>query len=368
MPKDPTFLELVCRSIRTCVRYDPVVETPPVAILWFDPHREWEPILPLIRKQLAILTLGEYIPEERSGPAIWIRCMLARDLDDRISPGSAPVIYFPGIDDKNFLYEEKRPDELQPLTELIYRGCVWVCEKGTPWNVDSFFRDSQTGPGIQARDDDFTRKAMLRALPNLCDLTIPKLKEDEPWKAKDFDALEVENGIEKLIETGEHSQLEFKASGRWNIEESKPDPKMEQIILKTVAGFMNSAQGGTLLIGVRDNKEVCGIELDYQASSDPKNHNADYYERWLNTLLSNELGKEFTPQIHILFFPTSGKTVCRVKVDPSPEPVLVFDKLSQNDIFYLRVGNATNPLNLREVINYMKFRWGLNRNSGSDVG
>jgi hypothetical protein len=348
------------------VHYDPVAETPPVAILWFDPSREWESILPLIRKQLIILTLGEHIPEERSGPAIWIRCMLTRVLEDRIPAGTVPVIYFPGIDARIFLEAEKRPESLQPLADLIFRGYLWVCEKGTPWSVDQFFRDTNVGPGVKTREDDFTRKAMLRALPNLCDLTIPKLKEEEPWKAKDFDALELENGIEKLIEIGEHALLEFKASGRWNIEEGKPNPKMEFIILKTVAGFMNSIQGGTLLIGVHDNKDICGIELDYLSFAEEK-RNADYYERWLNTLITNEFGKEFAPQIHISFFPIKGKTVCRIRVSPAPKPALVNDKQANSEIFYLRVGNATNPLKLREVLDYYKVRWESKSNSGSQV-
>jgi hypothetical protein len=49
-----------------------------------------------------------------------------------------------------------------------------------------------------------------------------------------------------LISQGESSQLEFKSSARWDLRENKKNKAMEQIILKTVAAFLNS-QGGTLL-------------------------------------------------------------------------------------------------------------------------
>lgn len=356
MPADPTFIEILVKGIKSISRHDPDEEAAPSAILWIDPSREWEPILPLLRQRLPVLTLGPLVKDERCGPAIWIRCMLARVMPDRIAPNAVPVIYLPGIATESMINADNRLKELEPLAEIMYSGKVWQCADGNFWSVDGFFRDKEIGVGIEMRDDDFTRKAMLRALPMLGDLKKSQLKDEEPWKAKDFEAL-ADTGVKKLIDLGESSSLEFKSTANWDMVLQKPNSDLLQVILKTVAGFLNSERGGTLLIGVEDNKNVCGIELDYQTFKDPNNHNCDAYERWLVTLLLNAFGKEFASQLHPSFQTLDGKTVCKLVIDPAPEPVFINDKVKHEDVFYLRVGNATNALGVKVAVNYYKSRW-----------
>jgi predicted HTH transcriptional regulator len=222
--------------------------------------------------------------------------------------------------------------------------------------VDRFFQDNVEGPGIQMRDGDLTRKAMLRALMLISEKTVTQLKDEEPWKEKDFEAL-ADTGVKKLIELGESSNLEFKSTARWDIVQQKADAVIEQVILKTVAGFLNSERGGTLLIGVEDNRNICGIEVDYQTFKNTDHHNCDAYERWLVSLLLGVIGKEFTTQIHPSFQAIDGKTICKLVIDPAPEPVFVPDKIKQDEIFYLRVGNATNTLGVKAAVNFYKTRW-----------
>lgn len=140
--------------------------------------------------------------------------------------------------------------------------------------------------------------------------------------------------------------------------QQKPNLDLQQVILKTVAGFLNSERGGILLIGVEDNKNICGIELDYQTFKNQNNHNCDAYERWLLTLLLNAFGKEFASQIRPSFQTLDGKIVCKLVIDPAPEPVFINDKTKNEDVFYLRVGNATNALGVKAAVNYYKSRWG----------
>lgn len=360
MPADPTFIELVAKSLKSMARHDPDEETAPTAILWMDPDREWEPILPLLRNRLPILTWGPLEKEERCGPAVWIRCMLARVMPDRIAPNTVPVVYLPGITPESLLNAENRTKELDPLAEFIFSGKFWRCTDCDCRSVDRFFRDHNEGIGIEMREDDFTRKAMLRALPVLCDMKLSQLKADEQWKAKDFEAL-ADTGVKKLIELGESSSLEFKSTARWDIVQQKADAVIEQVILKTVAGFLNSERGGTLLIGVEDNRNICGIEVDYQTFKNTDHHNCDAYERWLVSLLLSVFGKEFATQIHPSFQTIDGKTICKLVIDPAPEPVFVTDKIKQDEIFYLRVGNATNTLGVKAAVNFYKTRWASRR-------
>lgn len=358
MPEDPTFIELVAKRIKSqATHFDPGDETGPTIILWPDENREWEPILPLLRKRLPILTWGPYDKEERCGPAVWIRCMVSRVLPEKFAPNTIPIVYLPGISKDMLTDSENRSRELEPLTEMIFTGVCWTGAYGICWSVFQFFQDEVEGLGVQMRDDDFTRKAMLRALPMLGDLRKSHLKEEEPWKAKDFEAL-ANTGVKKLIELGESSNLEFKSTAYWDMVQQKPNLDLQQVILKTVAGFLNSERGGILLIGVEDNKNICGIELDYQTFKNQNNHNCDAYERWLLTLLLNAFGKEFASQIRPSFQTLDGKFVCKLVIDPAPEPVFINDKAKNEDVFYLRVGNATNALGVKAAVNYYKSRWG----------
>mgnify|MGYP000162005254 CR=1 FL=1 len=69
--------------------------------------------------------------------------------------------------------------------------------------------------------------------------------------------------ILKLSKQSESSHLEFKSSFRRDIEKNGKVPESEIIhsVLKTIGGFCNTG-GGDLLIGVSDDNEVVGIEVD----------------------------------------------------------------------------------------------------------
>ena len=49
----------------------------PVAILWTDPKREWLPLVDLLLQNIdEYLVLGDYAPARRTGPAVWVRCVV----------------------------------------------------------------------------------------------------------------------------------------------------------------------------------------------------------------------------------------------------------------------------------------------------
>jgi hypothetical protein len=354
MKENYTFFDTLLNCIKYPPAYDPREQSSPVAILWPDKGREWEPLLPRLRAHLPILTLGAYEADHRSGPAIWLRCMLARTLVDKLTPNAIPVLYMPGIGADDLRLSWQRPKTLEPLVELLYRSELWVNRENQDWTVADFFQDGVIGPHIQTRDDDFTRKAMRRALPALCDLTLAQLREEEPWKAKDFEGL-LEKGLSTLLTLDESAELEFKSTARWDMRENKHNPVLEKVIVKSVAGLLNAPHGGTLLIGVQDDKRVCGIEMDYPTFSRPDKRNPDAYERWLMGRLLNALGQEFAPSIHITFHLVDDLTVCKVAVAAAPWPAIVTENGSE--IFYLRTGNGTDQIGIRAVLNYYQTRW-----------
>ncbi|MGB5963205.1 MAG: RNA-binding domain-containing protein [Coleofasciculaceae cyanobacterium] len=175
-----------------------------------------------------------------------------------------------------------------------------------------------------------------------------------------FTPLIGDSEIIDLITKGESNQLEFKSSARWDMRENKPNKIMEEVILKTVAGFLNSYQGGTLLIGIDDDSNILGLNHDYQTF---KKKNRDGYELFLiNDLLLKELGKDLSPHIHITFHQVEGKDICRIILNPCPRPVYINIKDAKSgqtkECFFLRTGNLTSQLDTPSAIhNYCKNRW-----------
>ena len=158
--------------------------------------------------------------------------------------------------------------------------------------------------------------------------------------------------IAALLTVGESAKVEFKSSARWDLRENKKNPVMEQVILKTVAAFLNS-EGGTLLLGVSDNGTALGLEHDYQTL---QKKNADGYELFLSDLLLTHYGKDCSPCVRISFHEFDGKQICRIIAQSAPRPIWVKEE-GTDEHLYIRSGNSTRRLNTKEALEYCKTRW-----------
>src|SRR5258706_14472143 len=70
---------------------------PPVAVLWTDQDAIWRPIVSRLRTELPqLFTLGNYDPETRTGPTIWLKCIVDRTLPYGPPPEGTPILYLPG--------------------------------------------------------------------------------------------------------------------------------------------------------------------------------------------------------------------------------------------------------------------------------
>lgn len=162
---------------------------------------------------------------------------------------------------------------------------------------------------------------------------------------------EVGRTVASLIEAGEGAAVEFKSSLRWDYALNRSNKQIELEITKTVAGFLNH-NGGNLLIGVADDGAVLGLEKDYGTL---KRKNRDGFEQLLMRLVKDKLGADTCAMVHVMFHGFNGEDVCRVIVEPSHRPVYV-----QHDggaRYFLRVGNATPELNIKEALEHVKMRW-----------
>ena len=181
-----TFLDGLEAALRRAGQYNRNDQVPPVAVLWPDKERQWEPLLAELRTRLPLLTLGTYNPDERTGPAYWLRCMLAGSLEDKLPEGQVPVIYLPGYSKLEIRAVEDCPRELQPLAELQYRGALWVHKNGKDWTVPAFLQSPEGGLAVEVGSDQATREALQQALPLLATEQIGKLRQEAPLKAAFF--------------------------------------------------------------------------------------------------------------------------------------------------------------------------------------
>lgn len=166
---------------------------------------------------------------------------------------------------------------------------------------------------------------------------------------------QTQKGVAELIAAGESQRVEFKSTARFNLHTGQVDKKMEQVIVKTVAGFLNS-EGGTLLIGVADNGDVLGLDNDYSTMS---KGNRDGFELALRQRLETSLSSSTAATVSFEFDQVQDKDVCVLRVAPAGKPVFAkpLDGSSATE-FWIRIGNATNQLHGEDFVSYKDEHWG----------
>lgn len=160
--------------------------------------------------------------------------------------------------------------------------------------------------------------------------------------------------LEDLLEMGESQTLEFKSSARWNIRGAVVDRKMEHVVLKTVAGFLN-ADGGQLLIGVDDSGTVVGLDADMATLSKP---NRDGLELWLRQHLDANLSVDTSHLVRISIEEKAEGDVALVSVSRSGKPIFT-KPISGSDPteFWVRVGNQTKQMHGEAMTEYVDAHW-----------
>jgi ATP-dependent Lon protease len=153
--------------------------------------------------------------------------------------------------------------------------------------------------------------------------------------------------VDELVQAGESKTLEFKSTLRVNQHTSQPDTRIELSCLKTIAGFLNT-DGGTLVVGVTDEREPIGIEADMFQSEDK-------FLLHFSNLIYSRVGPEHELSIspHIEDF--QGHRVLVVDCKPSGSAVFVKD--GKTERFYVRSAAATRELLPSETQAYIQQRF-----------
>lgn len=158
-----------------------------------------------------------------------------------------------------------------------------------------------------------------------------------------------------LIAAGESHEVEFKESAFQRPPRDGDESRGSAHVVRSVAGFMNSASGGTLLLGVRDNGSIRGVNDDYPLADRGK-PGWDGFQLYLGNLLRTRLSIENA----FLFFRierrlVEGRDVAMISVTPAPAPVYVDKHL------YVRGGAQTLEMQGPDLVRYVNTRW---RNPG----
>ncbi len=170
--------------------------------------------------------------------------------------------------------------------------------------------------------------------------------------------------IGELLARREDKHLEFESTLRWDLEKGERSKLVESANTKTVAAFLNSEFGGTLVIGVADDGSVVGLEHDYATLRRRGKSDADLFLLHLNQLVENAVGLAAAANVTTTIHQPDGHDLCRVHVEPSGHPVeaevMVPDKQGQfgrKRLFYVRLNNGTRAIE-DERERYIAQRWG----------
>ena len=159
--------------------------------------------------------------------------------------------------------------------------------------------------------------------------------------------------MQELILAGESDAVEFKSTLRYDLRSKEVNKKLEYVIAKTIAAFLNS-EGGNLFVGVDDNQNMLGLADDISTLSKP---NIDGFELHLIEIIKKFIGAGLIAHIKISFPIVEEIQICRIKVSRSGRPVFIRNEDKED--FFVRSGCSSQPLSREEQSSYEKSHWSI---------
>lgn len=204
MTPPTTVFDAVLAALQKATDYNRDDVVPPAAILWPDEKREWERLTPRFRARVPhFFTLGEYDTATRTGPAIWLRCVLAGRIPEAaVGAGAVPILYLPGVSRAALRATDDCPPPLKPLAELQYRGVFWSQLSTKDWTLTAFLQSENGGLNLTVAKDQATAGSIRRAVEQLADVPVGDLRAKSAageLNASYFDALVSDDPVDDLL-------------------------------------------------------------------------------------------------------------------------------------------------------------------------
>lgn len=180
--------------------------------------------------------------------------------------------------------------------------------------------------------------------------------------AQDADLVET---FQNNLRLPESQKLEFKSSFLFDLNtyeqigEIKPRAVNPHSIAKTVAAFANS-YGGTLYVGVADDRQILGLERDYEiirtyknqketlkfseGGSIPLSSNGEFQTTLSRTMDHLFVDKwDYIKVTYLNILSVGGKDVCAITVNPSKRPLILQLGKGGKREFYVRHTDQSEP-------------------------
>ena len=163
-----------------------------------------------------------------------------------------------------------------------------------------------------------------------------------------YDKRSVEDILQILRDQDEGVTLEVKATFETPTNPNQPKgnndikKSIQHASLKNIAALLNT-EGGVLCVGITDDKNVTGIELDgFNAESKKSHantHDKDSYKKLLSTKIRAALSDKVSAFYRIDFEKHEDVTVCFVHCKRSPHPIYLkwaCSSVKDEEEFYVR--------------------------------
>ncbi len=165
-----------------------------------------------------------------------------------------------------------------------------------------------------------------------------------------------EEDVLALVAGGETQDVEFKATYRWDHVDRRDNPGMARMSVRAIASLMNT-RGGTLLIGVGDDRSIPGIDSDIDWFASQGRDGPDVFQQALANELKERLGSAVAGRLDIQLLQVQGKWVCAVRAPKSSGPVYMSTGKGQDE-FFVRSATTTSSLSIQEANDYIRSHWG----------
>jgi len=191
-------------------------------------------------------------------------------------------------------------------------------------------------------------------------LKLEEYHENHSQRILNFEEKEILN----IIQNEEGKHLEYKSSIQFCLKNQIENKELRFEVLKNLAAFANS-EGGQLIIGIEDNKNIIGLEnADFKTFKG--GNKKDDFRLLIDNLIENKFGNAFQKNLpDIKFYYIEEKTICRIIVSGRHHnPVYLIKKQlkegKEYKAFFIRSQASVRELKNEELSSYITSHWGGN--------
>ncbi|NLT27607.1 MAG: ATP-binding protein, partial [Dehalococcoidales bacterium] len=119
----------------------------------------------------------------------------------------------------------------------------------------------------------------------------------------------------------------------------------------------SNGDGGSILIGVKDDSEVLGLDSDYESLQGSR----DKFELHLRNIIKENFDTTFSfNHLNISFPVIADHEICKIDVQRANKPIYIDTTDSQGNKtakLYVRIGNSSQEIPLRDIATYIESRF-----------